>query len=362
MQRAGEALSVTILCLSAVLAWRLGFSLGASDVERHLLALISVALEGWKVLLPFVILRARREKRAVALMLALLLWPLLTAYSFVGGLGFSELNRATLAGTRGATVDRVGQLKAERADIETRLAALSATRARGEIDAAIERLLQMPIRVGADTKALLDATKACSLIVSKRSTDLCAELAGLREARARALERERLDARRASIDHIAASFTGLDWAEVGDPQVTALAALGGLDQVTTRRTINIVFAVLLELVGGLGLFFASLLATGNQPHRDATPAVADEQAEVETDEARLGRYLDAATITESGATIVASRLHADYSRWLHAEDATPVSLTTFGNLIARRGIAKEKVDGLMHYQGLRLAGDGKATS
>ncbi len=46
MQRAGEALSVTILCLSAVLAWRLGFSLGASDVEKHLLALISVALEG----------------------------------------------------------------------------------------------------------------------------------------------------------------------------------------------------------------------------------------------------------------------------------------------------------------------------
>jgi hypothetical protein len=29
-----------------------------------------------------------------------------------------------------------------------------------------------------------------------------------------------------------------------------------------------------------------------------------------------------------------------------------VSLTTFGNLIARLGIRKEKVEGLMHYQDL----------
>jgi hypothetical protein len=47
MKRAAEALSIAILLLSAVLAWRLGFSLGASDAEKHIFALVSVALEGW---------------------------------------------------------------------------------------------------------------------------------------------------------------------------------------------------------------------------------------------------------------------------------------------------------------------------
>lgn len=354
MQRAGEALSVMILCLSAVLAWRLGFSLGASDVEKHILALISVSLEGWKVLLPFVILAAWRDKRIVALGLALTLWPLLTAYSFVGGLGFSELNRAALAGTRGASSDRAATFKADIADITSRLTAIPTKRSPDEIEAAITMRRQTPIRTGNETKALSIASDACKTIVSKRSTDLCAEIGTLTQELAQAHERVRLEARLATLREQLSQVSALDWDGVADPQISAVAAITGLDATTTRRIINVGFAALLELVGGLGLFFSSLLRETRPDTRRpvATANASNDTVTPESDEDRLGRYLGICTEADSTSTIVASKLHTDYSRWAHDDGATPVSLTTFGNLIAKRGIAKQKVDGLMHYQGL----------
>jgi hypothetical protein len=358
MKRAGEALSVTILCLSAVLAWRLGFSLGASDVEKHLLALISVALEGWKVLLPFVILAAWRDRRWTTLAFALAVWPLLTAYSFVGGLGFSELNRATLAGTRGERVERAAAMKQDLADVTSRMAALTTRRSAAEIEAVMENRRITPVRVGADTRALIEATNGCRTIVSKRTVDLCAEIASLTEEHAQARERVRLDSRLAALRETLGGHAGLDWAGVADPQVSTVAALFGVTPQAARSTLNIIFAALLELIGGLGLFFASLLgATNHDRARSLQPALTpdgDTPQQPETDEARLTRYLAERTHADPGASIVASRLHGDYAIWAHGHGVSPVSLTTFGNLIARQGIAKEKVEGLMRYQGLAI--------
>lgn len=363
MKRCGEALSISILILSAVLAWRLGFSLGASDVEKHILALISVALEGWKVLLPFVILSAWRNRRPLALVLALILWPLLTAYSFVGGLGFAELNRAALAGTRGASVERATALKSDIADLTQRIAAIATKRAPPEIESAIHAREQTPVRVGNDTKLLVAATNRCTIIVSKKTVDLCAEIASLEQELAQARERVRLEVLLATARDQVAHLSGLDWEGVADPQIGAIANLTRIDKTTTRQIVNVIFAALLELVGGLGLFFSSLLArpaaTGSEPlPRPVAPQLdkpAPDTAVLappETEESRIARYLAAATTNEKGSTIVASKLHADYSRWAHAQGSEPVSLTTFGNLIARLGIRKEKVEGLMHYQDL----------
>lgn len=346
MKRAAEALSIAILLLSAVLAWRLGFSLGASDAEKHILALTSVALEGWKVLLPFVLYKAWEQRRLIALGFGLLLWPLLTTYSFVGGLAFSELNRATIAGNRGAAVERTTTQKAELADISSRLAAIKTKRAATEIAAAIEARRQVPIRAGADTKTLIEATRSCNDVVSKRSVDVCAEIATLTQELAQANERQRLEARRDEIRATLATASGLDWEGIADPQVAALAALTGGDAITVRRVINIGFAALLELVGGLGLFFASLLApTELVRQRQAATQGTDitpPSESPETDEQRLARYLAARTRTETGAFIVASKLHADYSRWVHEQGSAPVSLTTFGNLVAKQGIHATK--------------------
>lgn len=364
MQRCGEALSISILILSAVLAWRLGFSLGASDVEKHILALISVALEGWKVLLPFVILSAWRNRRPLALILSLVLWPLLTAYSFVGGLGFAEFNRAQLAGNRGASVERAATLKSDIADLNTRIAAITTKRAPTEIESAIHAREQTPVRVGNDTKLLVVGTNHCTTIVSKKTVDLCAEIASLDQELAQSRERVRLEAQLGIAREQIAHLSGLDWEGVADPQIGAIANLTHVDKTTTRQLVNVVFAALLELIGGLGLFFSSLLARPtatapvtarpvappmlDNPVPDTPPAIAPP----ETEEQRVGRYLTACTTPEKGSTIIASKLHADYSRWAHAEGGEPTSLTTFGNLIARLGIKKEKVEGLMHYQDL----------
>lgn len=363
MKRCGEALSISILILSAALSWRLGFSLGASDVEKHILALISVALEGWKVLLPFVILSAWRNRRPLALLLSLILWPLLTAYSFVGGLGFAELNRAALAGTRGASVERAATLKTDIADLTERIAAITTKRAPPEIESAIHAREQTPVRVGNDTKLLVAATNRCIIIVSKKTVDLCAEIASLDQELAQARERVRLEGQLASAREQLSHLSGLDWEGVADPQIGAIANLTHVDKTTTRQIVNVIFAALLELIGGLGLFFSSLLArpatTGSEPltrpvspQLDTPPSDTAAIAPPETEESRIARYLAAATMEQKGSTIVASKLHADYSRWAHAQGSEPVSLTTFGNLIARLGIRKEKVEGLMHYQDL----------
>lgn len=359
MKRAGEALSVTILCLSAVLAWRLGFSLGASDAEKHILALISVALEGWKVLLPFVILKAWQQRRLTAFVLATLLWPFLTTYSFIGGLGFSELNRASLAGTRGASVERGQSLKSDIAAISQRLATISTKRSPAVIESEIAQRRSTPIRAGANTRTLADATAQCTAIISKRSIELCAEIAALETELAQARQRENLDARLGTLRAELAQLSALDWEGVADPQVAVVAAVTGLTPQTTRQVINVVFATLIELIGGLGLFFASLLtpttSVSDAPRPVSTPRdTPDPTPEPESDEQRLGRYLAARTEPQDGTSVVASKLHADYSRWAHADGADPVSLTTFGNLIAKAGIAKVKLDGLMHYQNLAL--------
>jgi hypothetical protein len=67
------------------------------------------------------------------------------------------------------------------------------------------------------------------------------------------------------------------------------------------------------------------------------------------------------TVVTPQATITASKLHADFSRWAHALHTEPISLTTFGNLIAKHGIAKQKVDGLMHYQNITFITDATAS-
>lgn len=141
--------------------------------------------------------------------------------------------------------------------------------------------------------------------------------------------------------------------------MAVVAAVTGLTPQTTRQVINVVFATLIELIGGLGLFFASLLTpattASDAPRPVSTPRdTPDPTPEPESDEQRLARYLAARTEPQDGTSVVASKLHADYSRWAHADGADPVSLTTFGNLIAKAGIAKVKLDGLMHYQGLSL--------
>jgi hypothetical protein len=306
-----------------------------------------------------VLYKAWQQRRLIALAFGLLVWPLLTTYSFIGGLAFSELNRATVAGTRGAAVERTTALKSELTDITKRLAAIPTKRSAAEITAAIDGRKQTPMRAGGDTRTLIDATRSCKDIVSKRSVELCAELATLSQELAQAQERERLETRRDAVQSNLASASGLDWEGIADPQVAAIAALTGVDTTTVRRIINIGFAALLELVGGLGLFFASLL-TSTPPARQrpaaSEPVTAIDQPETpETDEQRLARYITARTRTEAGTTIVASKLHADYSRWVHEQGSAPVSLTTFGNLVAKQGIAKEKVDGLMHYQNIAFA-------
>lgn len=366
MKRCGEALSVMILCLSAVLAWRLGFSLGASDVEKHILALVSVALEGWKVLLPFVILSAWRQRRVLALTLSIIVWPLLTAYSFIGGLGFAELNRGALAGTRGAAVERVTTLKSTISDLTLRRAGINTQRSVAELLIAITAVEHLPVRAGTDTKTLIVATDTCTRIVTKKAVDACAELTTLKREHAQATDRDRIDVLLATARGELQSASGLDWQGIADPQITALAALSGFDAPTTRQIVNVGFAALLELVGGFGLFFASLLerpraavSAPDAPIAAAATAVA--ASPVETDEARVARYLAVRTVVTPSATIIASKLHADFSRWAHALHTEPISLTTFGNLIAKHGIAKQKVDGLMHYQNIAFVIDTNAT-
>jgi hypothetical protein len=282
MKRCGEALSVMILCLSAVLAWRLGFSLGASDVEKHILALVSVALEGWKVLLPFVILSAWQQRRVLALTISIIVWPLLTAYSFIGGLGFAELNRGALAGTRGAAVERVVTLKSTVGELTERRAVISTQRSAVELLIAITALEHLPVRAGSDTKTLIIATDTCTRIVTKKTVDACAELTTLRREHAQATDRDRIDGLLASARTELQTASGLDWQGIVDPQIVALSALSGFDAPTTRQIVNVGFAALLELVGGLGLFFASLLerpraaatSTPATPTITTTPAVA----------------------------------------------------------------------------------------
>ncbi len=364
MRHVAQILAVAVLVLSAVLAFRLGQTWGMGDVERIIYGSIVVLFEGVKSLLPFAILATWQRGHVVGLIIATTAFAGLVALSFLGTLGFAELNRGALQGTREQSVQHVATVRADIATLAQRLADMPRHRSLTEIDTDIDTALREGITHNGEVATLTALTAGCTKLVGKRSVDACARIGQLRreraESHAHTTLQTSLDDKRTALSQAG----GLDLIGIGDPQVAVVAKLAGLTTDTARVAINVAFAGLLELVGGLGLFIASLF-----PAKAETPTLRPLKTEVarlialpnpESDTANAQRYLDTCVRRGVSGSVTASAMHRDYARWCATQRVTPVTLTAFGTFIARQGIAKAKVEGLVRYQSVALTSEEHA--
>lgn len=357
MKLIGHALSGAVLVLSAVLAFRLGLTWGLTDFERSIYGAIVVVFEVIKCLLPFAVVASWRARRYVTAIVAACVCVGLAGLSFLGTVGFAELNRGALQGTREQTVADVALLRREVSELTQHLSAKATQRTLAEIESDIDALLRSPVKTSGEATTLGARTTDCMRPVGT-AVETCARIAELRRERAAANAQRELQARLDDKRTKLATASGLDLAGISDPQIGVVARLLDVPSGQARLMVNIAFALLLELVGGLGFLLSSLLAERETATAAHVHACEHEVTTRESDEAAAQRYLTTEVRRDVSGSVAASAMHRDYARWCASERVTPLTLTAFGVLVARTGIAKSKIEGLIRYRNVALKSGG----
>jgi hypothetical protein len=212
-------------------------SLGQSPLAIGLLAVLSVAADIAKGVLPVVVTRCTGLRKWGQAALASAFLATTIALSLTSGFGFAAM-------TRGAST-------VERQTAATKLAAREARLV--EVERELRRLTGRPASVIAVEleAALVDrrwaATKSCGEVQGKDARQFCAVVLGLRKEQAVAAEREQRHALRAALGaEIEALQSGAAHAPV-DPQVAALAALLGAPEALLRPALSAMLVIVLEL-------------------------------------------------------------------------------------------------------------------
>jgi hypothetical protein len=211
-------------------------SLGRTELESGLLAIMSIASDIAKAALPVVIvrtiaLRAWTHTAGAAVMLLLVI-----ASSLASGTGFAALTRNTATATRQAQVDALSAAKRELRDIEARLDLIPLVRPAAVIDAEL-------------AAALIDrrwtASKSCTDIPGPSARQFCGEVLKYKAERAASVERDNLTAVRANASEQLERLARVGSTE-GDPQATAVAQLFGVDTSTPRLVLTSFMAIVIE--------------------------------------------------------------------------------------------------------------------
>ena len=358
MKPIAHALVVAVLVLSAVLAFRLGMTWGMNPTSQYIYGSMVVLFEGLKALLPFAIAAAWQSRRYAGLVISAFAFTGIVAMSGLGTLGFAELNRATLQGTRQQSVERVATLRADIAAMTDHLKQNARHRSLNEIDVEIENALRAGVSLKTGTVALGALTSNCTKAADKRAITPCARVGELRNERAASAQHERLRSDVEKKRLLLSEASGLDLTGIGDPQVAVVARLSGVGEDTARVAINAAFAILLEFVGAFGFFIVSLLPEKIEVAQASGVAERDapgsRQTEVVSDTDVARRYLSECVCRDVPGSVTASAMHRDYARWCATERVMPLTLTAFGLFIAQQGIEKSKVEGLVRYRGVAL--------
>jgi hypothetical protein len=239
------ALVVAVTALSMRMNFEFGYVLGTSAATAQIFALLSVAFDGLKALLPLFVAWQWRDGRKLRAAAGLGLFLLVAAYGLASALGFASHNREGIA---------VGQenlnasLKEHLADLdaaEARLKALGAHWISGVIEAEIAKLKK---------DRLWDATKGCNEATLAASRDFCKRIETLRaelaSAAADAVLTAKVEGLKFKIEQLRAHGAGRET----DPQLGEIARAAGFDILRVRSAMNWLLAIAVEAVSCFGLF------------------------------------------------------------------------------------------------------------
>ncbi len=241
------AAALIFIGLSAVVNALFLSSLGRTFVEVVLLAMLSVAADMAKAILPIVLVRSIRLRAVGQTTGAALMLVIVVTLSLTSGTGFAALTRGASTAARDAERLTRSALEQRLRDTDAQLALMPV----GLPVAVLEAELAKSV---ADRRWV--QSKSCTETVSVALRQFCAVHLSQSASRSTAMERDRLATYR--VELIGRLASGPALSAESDPQASAIAGVFGVDASTLRRLLSIGLAITLEL----GSVILVLLLTG----------------------------------------------------------------------------------------------------
>lgn len=258
---AGVAVALVFIAVSAAMNVTFVASLGRTTFESQLFGAVSLACDAAKALLPIVCAHALRNGQRLRAAISIVMFALFTATSLMSAVGFTAVNRMSVAKSAEERTAQRLTIKKESAAIEARIANLPAHRPSAVV---IEAL------AGAQLDRRWTLSKRCTDVTDARSRTHCEAYFALRAEHAAALEADKLEARRAALDG------KMDATDNAPPEIDAQAGVVAtafdLQQGTIQRLLILLMALIVELGSGFGLYLAWVPAAPPQSRHDSAAA------------------------------------------------------------------------------------------
>jgi hypothetical protein len=354
----GCAAALILLCVSASMNWRFGYSLGKTEFDSQVFGAASIAADGLKALLPFFIFAGWRNRNWSQALGGTALWAVCIVYALTSALGFAALNRSDMSGTRTIQAERYQDLRHELARITQQQGWLDKHRSVGMVEAELK---------AAEQNFRWTSTKGCSDVTLDLSRDYCESYHKLEAELAAAKKDEAFQKRADELRAQLGQFTGRAAVKVADPQAAIISALSGLDISRVEVALTILVTILVELGSSLGLYVSTSVWRMHehirrpapepikvveimQPlPRPQTPQLALPKSDIEI-------YFEDRIRQDDGASVTALALYDNYCEWCETTGRAPVGLPIFSRQLTDLGVQKAKIAGKIRYIGIRVTG------
>lgn len=312
---AGCLAATTLLAVSMLMNFRFGLTLGQSELDKTAYAGASIAGDVIKILAPFWIAWAWKDRRYVALALASLLFAVTAAYSVTSGLGFAAKNRSGIAGERAAEIVGYADLRAERQRLIARVGALPITPPAETLRAQLESFRDQP---------RWETTSGCTDATVPPSIEFCARYRETEAELAVAARRAALEAKVAELSsRIAAATTAAAVRGEADPQVALLLRIFPIFEANTAElALAVAIMALVELGATFG-FFLSVAHLTPAAQRVAKAPDAPEPAS--TPAYNVAQWGDERLQLDPGAVLTLDAIKEDFNRWRRDRRLDPIA-------------------------------------
>lgn len=348
-----------------------GYGFGQTAEKAQVFGWANVAADLWKVsglILITSLWRANQKRFALSLMP---IWALCFVWGLAGAIGVYAQDRTTLIGGREAVAATYKDAEREVAEIDAKLAGLTTQRSVSQVDAAIAAVLARPVMSGDRVRGTVGKLSANCAKEDRATAEVCLAAAGLREERAAADERARLESRKATLRTQITKLREGGGSIAPDP-VAELFAWLSRGQLSVRDIgfgFPLVFAFLIEIVSAFGP--AGIVAYTEATRKNVTSATEPDMARsgelvlAAASNGDLGRVVkwmaDRTEPTGDTAAITINELHTDYEVWCFGQGLRAAALDDFANEFDRVREVPQ-LTGKIRKFGTRYYGIGLVTS
>jgi hypothetical protein len=240
--------ALTLIAASGLMNWVFMTSLGKSDLDRHVLGGVSVAVSIFIALLPTHLVWAWRERRPFYVAVGMPVFLAFAAFSLSSAIGFASRNRGSLDEDRRLVTTRLVDVKSEIESGETALKALEAVRSFAVVQESLR---------GLEQDRRWQSSKGCEAATVDASRSFCKDYFELKAEAAKAGERDRLMERIAELKRERGRLEDEGAGREADNQAAVLARLLGMPATEVERGLTLYLAVLVEIGAALGIYVAT---------------------------------------------------------------------------------------------------------